>query len=136
MNKRIWSGIMLTGVLIAGAPLEAQVLGGGGAVRGALGAHTVTAVIVPKDVQELKAFPYPPHKMNYTASIVPITSHQDVEIPRTHGNDLPCRIFRVPDLHSEGIKLSQTLSDHRSARHFYLSLHCVVTNLLYNIIII
>ena len=28
---------MLTGVLIAGAPLEAQVLGGGGAVRGTLG---------------------------------------------------------------------------------------------------
>jgi pyruvate dehydrogenase (quinone) len=40
------------------------------AVRGALGAHTVTAVIVPKDVQELKAVPYPPHKMNYTASSV------------------------------------------------------------------
>jgi pyruvate dehydrogenase (quinone) len=38
------------------------------AVRGALGARTVTALIVPKDVQEEKAVAQPPHRMNFNAS--------------------------------------------------------------------
>ena len=38
------------------------------AVRGALSARTVTALIVPKDLQEEKAVEHPPHMMNYTAS--------------------------------------------------------------------
>ena len=38
------------------------------AVRGALSERTVTALIVPKDVQEEKAVEHPPHAMNYTAS--------------------------------------------------------------------
>jgi pyruvate dehydrogenase (quinone) len=40
------------------------------AVRSALGERTVTALILPKDLQEEKAVENPPHKMNYTASSV------------------------------------------------------------------
>jgi pyruvate dehydrogenase (quinone) len=38
------------------------------AVRGALGARTVTALILPKDLQEEKAVEQPPHEMNFTNS--------------------------------------------------------------------
>jgi pyruvate dehydrogenase (quinone) len=38
------------------------------AVRAALSARTVTALIVPKDLQEEKAVEHPPHEMNYNAS--------------------------------------------------------------------
>jgi pyruvate dehydrogenase (quinone) len=38
------------------------------AVRGALGARTVTALILPKDLQEEQAVDQPPHQMNYANS--------------------------------------------------------------------
>jgi pyruvate dehydrogenase (quinone) len=38
------------------------------AVRGALGARTVTALILPKDLQEEKAVEQPPHHMNFANS--------------------------------------------------------------------
>jgi pyruvate dehydrogenase (quinone) len=40
------------------------------AVRGALSARTVTALIVPKDLQEEKAVEHPPHLMNFNASSI------------------------------------------------------------------
>ena len=40
------------------------------AVRGALGARTVTALIFPKDLQEESIVDPPPHLMNYTASSI------------------------------------------------------------------
>jgi pyruvate dehydrogenase (quinone) len=40
------------------------------AVRGALSARTVTALIFPKDLQEEKAVEHPPHLMNFNASSV------------------------------------------------------------------
>ncbi|MBV9440358.1 MAG: thiamine pyrophosphate-requiring protein [Candidatus Eremiobacteraeota bacterium] len=43
------------------------------AVRGALGARTVTALIWPKDIQEEDAVEHPPHKMNFNHSGVGLT---------------------------------------------------------------
>jgi len=42
------------------------------AVRGAVSMRTVTALIVPKDVQEEKAVEHPPHHMNFNASSIGI----------------------------------------------------------------
>jgi pyruvate dehydrogenase (quinone) len=43
------------------------------AVRAALGERTVTALILPKDLQEAAAVDEPPHRMNYTASSVGVS---------------------------------------------------------------
>ncbi|HYZ17688.1 MAG TPA: thiamine pyrophosphate-requiring protein [Candidatus Acidoferrum sp.] len=43
------------------------------AFRGAIGFRTVTALIVPKDLQDEKAVEHPPHMMNFAASSVGFT---------------------------------------------------------------
>ena len=43
------------------------------AVRGSLGARTVTALIFPKDLQEEKAVEQPPHMMNFNASSIGVS---------------------------------------------------------------
>lgn len=52
------------------------------AIRGALGARTVTALILPKDVQELAAVEEPPHRMNFNASSVGVALGHVAPDPR------------------------------------------------------
>ncbi len=68
------------------------------AIRAALGARTVTALIFPKDLQEEKAVEQPPHMMNYNASSV------GVSLARLVPHDIDLR--RAADVLNAGGKVA------------------------------